>query len=181
MDKEKKHMIAFIPGAVILDKLKRIQEKRGIMSVTETLRYCISETHAKEFKDYIEVQRQRALIDPKEKAIIKADASIEAEARREKAKLDKARNHAIGLCNAMNGEVVIDPTTGFESCRYTMYNMSSPWIINEHEVTEPLDILNDETPSLQYQGLMNERGEEGKRVIDAARIRIANKLGAGTQ
>ena len=75
---------------------------------------------------------------------------------------------------------LIDPNTGFESCRYTMYNMSSPWIINEHEVTVPLEQLNDETPSLQYQGLMNERGAEGKAVIDQARIRIAEKTGAST-
>lgn len=166
----------------IIAMAKEIQEDRQIGNMTEAIRYCIRETHERIFLDYKRLQKDRmnpALI--KEKAIIKADASVGVEERKEQAKKEKERNHAIGLCNAMGGTVVIDPTTGFESCRYTMYNMSSPWIINEHEVTEPLDILNDETPSLQYQGLMNERGEEGKRVIDEARIRIANKLGAGTQ
>jgi hypothetical protein len=165
----------------IINMAKEIQEDRHIGNFTEAIRYCIRETHERIFLDYKRLQSARQ--DPtkiKEKSIIKNVSKIEAEEMREQARKDKERNHAIGLCEAMGGTVLIDPTTGFESCRYTMYNMSSPWIINEHEVTESLEILNDETPSLQYQGLMNERGAEGKAVIDQARIRIAEKTGAST-
>ena len=80
--------------------LTEMKDKWGLENEVEALRMVISKMHSKEFPDYIQVQRTRASVDPREKAIIKADASIEAQNRREQARKDKERNHAVEIGRA---------------------------------------------------------------------------------
>ena len=55
--------------------------------------------------------------------------------------------------------------------------MNGPWIIDESKVTDPLNMLNPETITYQYTGLMGETGEKGRQAIEAARVKIsANKV-----
>ncbi len=164
-------------GDTLQDYISQIKTKRGIENNSEAIRYCISSTFAKEFPDYIQVAKARTSVDPETKAKTRAEAGVAVAEAREEAKLKREHNRGTKLCAIMDGTLTSDPYTGQpnDACRYTMYSMASPWIINEREVVESLDQLNDETPSLQWQGLMNERGEEGKAVIEAARVKIANK------
>ncbi len=162
-----------------LDMVSRIQQKHSMSNFVEALRHCVVMTHAKEFPDYIQVQKERNAIDPQTKMKMKAKAKQDETEEREQLKAQKVLDFQTNICNLVDGEMTVDDR-GIPACRYTMYSMSSPWIINEREVFEQLDNLNKETPSLQYRGLFNEQGEEGKKAIEAARKKIAEKLGAGT-
>ncbi len=159
-----------------IDMVSRIQNKHSMSTFVEALRYCITMTHSKEFRDYIMVQKERAAIDPTQKALTKADAQFEAAEQREKRKLQKEYDNQATLCTALEGTISLD-SVGLPVCTYKVYSMNGPWIVDESEITDPLNMLNPETVERQYTGLLGETGPKGRAAIEAARVKIsANKV-----
>ena len=156
--------INFIPSEVAKAKLMDIKERRGIKTITEAICWCILEAYKTEVKDYIEVQKQRNSVPPEERAIRKARAGIIAEEERTQAKEDKRIGHLAGICDILGGTRVDNPTTGVPlmGCKYTEYDFAGPWVPTAYSKVVDLEDLNDETPSLQYRGILGETGEAGK-------------------
>lgn len=160
--------INFIPGEVVYEKMMEIKSKRGIGTTTELIKFCIYEAYEKEFPVYKQEAFRRAQNTPEKKAI----SLVEKEMTKEKVRLELARQEKVNICNLLEG-TVLTGDNGREVCQYTQYSHASPWQINERVVQDDLEILNDETPLLQYQGLSNERGPAGKAAIEATRAKIA--------
>lgn len=142
--------------------MKQIQEKYGFESEIECLRMIIATQHAKEFPSYITAMKTAR--DPMQKAMDKANA----EEMRDKAKADKAMKRLENICLTMDeSSIVAHPQTGFPACQYPIYTTSSPHVVRRDVMIEDLELLNDETPSLQYHGLFNETGAVGKEKVMA--------------
>ncbi len=168
--------INFNPGTVVEEKLLRIKNDRGITSITEAIRYCVLEAYKVEYKDYIEIQKQRMGADTKTYNNAKEDRKIDSKEYREKAKAQREYDAQAAICTTLGGTITMDHLN-LPVCTYTRYSMNGPWMIDESKVTDPLNMLNAETPVYQYTGLMGETGEKGKASIEAARIKIsANKV-----
>ena len=142
--------------------MKQIQEKYGFESEIECLRMIIANQHAKEFPSYITALKTSR--DPAQKAMDK----VNAEELRDKAKADKVMKRYENICLSMDeSSIVPHPQTGLPACQYPIYTTSSPHIVRRDVMVEELEVLNDDTPTLQYHGLFNETGAVGKEKVYA--------------
>lgn len=154
----------YIPVS-ILDKLSELAERYGSSNRTSAICNVISLAHSKAFPEYISLAKSRP--SPLS-AVQKATAKVEAEEAHEKAKADKAMKRLENICLMMDeSSIVAHPQTGFLACQYPIYTTSSPHVVRRDVMIEDLEVLNDETPSLQYHGLFNETGAVGKEKVMA--------------
>lgn len=147
----------------MMASLVEIKEKRMIKSITETIRYCVSEVYSKEFPNSFLIERERSKRlnrTPKELATATAEVADD----REKAKEARVRQKQVDICLQMDEATLsVHPQYGYETCSYPQFETNGPHRTTKTFVHEGLDIINAETPSLQYSDLFGKTGEIGKQ------------------
>jgi hypothetical protein len=133
---------------------------KGEMQFTNTIKAIIGYTHKKTFPVYVQVAKSRPT--PEEKEARRADILEQREIEKEQ----RTQKQQEELCLMMDeASVVNHPETGRPACHYPIYTTASPHIVDKTWVHEDLMLLNEETPSLQYHGLYNAVGEDGKQEV----------------
>jgi hypothetical protein len=170
-EKEKITRVQVIFGQNTVDKLNDLSERfgtrneRGEMNMTYTLRTLVAVTHKREFPEYIQVRKEANNRTPEDIA----RARIAVEDAKDQAQENREKERQEGICLLMDGaEIISDPTTGRPACKYTMYTMSSPHIVDETPTITALTLMNDDTPHLQYNDWMGRTGEPAKHTIREA-------------
>lgn len=137
----------------------------------EALRRAIAIAHKKEFPEYVQAIKARASVTPE----MKAKAIVEAQELRDLTKQEKVTKRQEDICRLLDeSELVKNPSNGNTMCRYPIYTITSPHVVDKTIVTEDLDEMNDETPTFQYRGLFNETGALGKEKVLAMMEKLAN-------
>ena len=149
----------------ILEKLDQLQERYGATNRTNAISMTIALAHKREFPEYIQMKKESNARTPEDMA----RAKLAVEEAKEQAQEERERARQEGICLLMDGaEIVSDPTTGRPACRYTMYTMSSPHIVDETPMITALSLMNDDTPHLQYNDWMGRTGDPAKHTIREA-------------
>lgn len=143
-----------------LEQLEEIRIKRNMFDRSEVVRYCLAETHIREFPEYIKVQRDKL----KETPETIAAKHIALEEAKDSVKIDRERDKNAGICFSLDG-AEITTIDGREYCQYPMYTMSSPHTVDIITQKEPLVMMNPEMTSLQYRDVFGNSGPQAKATV----------------
>jgi hypothetical protein len=158
MKKENMLRRVFLLTQAHIDMVVKIQEKQGMGTFVEALRYCILSTHSSEFKDYILVQKQRSSMPQVSKEVAKLEAQEVREQEKERRDNEKLMNICLSMGEA---KIINDENTGKLICHYPVFTGVQGGV-EKCFVNEPLSMMNDETPLLQHHDILGNTGELGK-------------------
>jgi len=143
-----KHTISFKVDDAGLEMLDRLVEERVFVNRSDAMRNALREMYNNNFKDYIDVQRERNEI--KKKALEQGESVSNQEAgsrRKEKNDIEEKKE----ICKKLNGEIEGDEDKGY-TCRFDQYALLNPNYVEKYEQKMDLRQLSEQTLEDQYEG-----------------------------
>lgn len=140
----------------------KMQEKRDFFNISETLRYCISETTSRELDNYKELEKAKlkARVSPQERL----SARLQAEDARNQHKKDRAIESRAEVCESMGGRVTEE--NGVKMCTYaTFTEHAQTKQVEKNETTIPLEAVGDDLPQYQFRDMFGQTGDEVKKKL----------------
>lgn len=144
------------------NRFLEIGRNLGLKSYVEVFRYLI--TKETKIPAYVQVQKEnnelrKAKISRTPQEI--AQAKLDEQEAREKAKEDKARSRQVAICNEMEGTI-----DGEDYCNYKAYSMRANGTIESYEEKNPVMYLNEDSLKNQYDTYDKLPREEAKKLIE---------------
>lgn|SRR3990167_5191975 len=126
--------------------LDDLTQKRGFLTLSETVRWALGEMIKREFPDYIMIARDRMKLrnaSPMDKVVAKEAT--------DKARKELSQNRKLEICKTLSGKSV--EINGHKHCVYKMYSQRTGKEVafDSVEIKEPLELLTDESIRNQYR------------------------------
>lgn len=144
------------------ENILKLQEKRDFFTVSETIRFCISETTSRELDNYKELEKAKlkARVTPQERLA----ARLQAEDARNQHKKDRVVESRVEVCESMGGRVTEE--NGVKMCTYATFTESAQTKqVEKNEVTIPLEAVGDDLPQYQFRDMFGQTGDEIKKKL----------------
>ena len=132
MEKDKKYQVYLSPQGV--KKFEAIKSDRELKNDVDVWRYCLAEQHEKLFPKYLRPGMAKAGLSPLEYE----ESKLIAKENVEELKKQRKEEKQIGICHALDGEVVNDPIvegvqmTG-KVCKFKKYERETGRTVIEYD------------------------------------------------
>ncbi len=163
MAKEKMHSkkILITISKDLYLSLLQIKEKRGHVTISETIRAGLGEYKVNQLDNYIEVAKKRQKRKKGDPVVTEQD--MIRQGIRQKVRTDVKLTEFANICKELKGEITGE---GHESvCRYKTYEELAGGTVDHMDREMPLELLTPDLVNTQYTDIAGETGEDAKRKI----------------
>lgn len=132
----------------LINMMDRLMHERGYHSRSDVIRNAIREMYDDNFKEYIDIQRERNEIKKKELEAGNSPSDQEiGNKRKQKEQFEEKKE----LCEEMGGTVEGDEDSGYV-CEYDQYELMNPNYVEKFTHRRNLEEITEDTVENQYNG-----------------------------